>query len=55
MAGEFRLVYSWTDNFQIIGLAKVGYLFSEASDSPIVDVVGSEFQWTAGVAAAYKF
>lgn len=50
-----RLSYRITSSWSITGLARVGRIFGDASDSPIVDDAGDATQALGGVLIGYRF
>ena len=49
------VVYAISKNWSVQARSRISYLLGDAADSPLVDVVGSEFQGVFGLGGAYHF
>ena len=52
---DVSMRYSINDNWGVMGMLGYAALLGDATDSPVVDVAGSDSQITAGLLATYKF
>lgn len=55
VGGGASISYQWTDRIALKLYGEYDHLLNDAADSPLVDDIGSEDQFTIGVGASYTF